>query len=135
MKTPTEISSLAKFVGDEKAIELIAKAGFDAWDFSMFDMCRFVRNPRSVFATSHPLSGAGYLSEDDGFTWKHKKVIDARMDVSYPDIDFYDGRIYLIYDRERTAAREILFTSFTEEDIMNDDYKFNISIVSKVEER
>lgn len=76
-----------------------------------------------------------YLSEDDGFTWKYKKVIDARMDVSYPDIDFYNGRIYLIYDRERTAAREILFTSFTEEDIMNDNYKFNISIVSKVEER
>ena len=39
MKTSTEINSAAKFVGEEKAIELIAKAGFEAWDFSMFKMC------------------------------------------------------------------------------------------------
>ncbi len=41
MKTSTEINSIAKHVGYEKAVELTAKAGFDAWDFSMFDMCRF----------------------------------------------------------------------------------------------
>ncbi len=54
MKTSTEISSIAKHVGYEKAVELTAKAGFDAWDFSMFDMCKFDadigrvtdRNPR-----------------------------------------------------------------------------------------
>ena len=32
----TEIASTAKKVGEEKAIELIAKAGFDAFDLSMF---------------------------------------------------------------------------------------------------
>lgn len=35
METSTEINSLGKIVSFEKAVELIAKAGFDAWDFSM----------------------------------------------------------------------------------------------------
>ncbi len=38
MKISTEINSIAKIVGKQKAVELCAKAGFDAWDFSMFDM-------------------------------------------------------------------------------------------------
>ena len=54
MKISTEINSIAKHVGPQKAIELAAKAGFDAWDFSMFDMCKMDndigrvtdRNPR-----------------------------------------------------------------------------------------
>ena len=36
-------SSFLNFLlGEEKAIELLAKAGFDAWDFSMFAMARFI---------------------------------------------------------------------------------------------
>jgi len=58
------------------------------------------------------------LSEDDGITWPHRAVIDTRTAVSYPDADFHGGRIYVTYDRERTGAREILFTSLTEEDII-----------------
>ena len=38
MKTSTEIQSIVDVVGPYKAIEYIAKAGFDAWDFSMFNM-------------------------------------------------------------------------------------------------
>lgn len=38
MKISTEIDSIAKIVGEEKAVELCGKAGFDGWDFSMFDM-------------------------------------------------------------------------------------------------
>jgi len=72
-----------------------------------------------------------YLSEDDGETWKYKRLIDERTSLSYPDVDFYDGRIYLTYDRERTGAKEILFTSFTEADIMDEEYGFDIKIVSK----
>ncbi len=60
-----------------------------------------------------------YLSEDEGDSWKHKCCIDTREDISYPDVDFFEDRIYLTYDRERTGAREILFTSFTEDDIIN----------------
>lgn len=52
IKISTEIRSISKIVGEEKAIELIAKAGFDAWDFSMFSMCK---------DSSHPLTGKDYL--------------------------------------------------------------------------
>lgn len=38
MKTSTEINSIAGEVGMEKAVELVAKAGFDCWDFSLFNM-------------------------------------------------------------------------------------------------
>lgn len=55
MKISTEIASLAKLVGEEKAIEMIAAAGFDAWDFSMFAMA--VRPPKT---TDHPLSRPNY---------------------------------------------------------------------------
>lgn len=59
------------------------------------------------------------LSEDDGATWKYRVCIDTRSDISYPDADFHDGKIYLTYDRERTGAKEILFLCCTEEQIMN----------------
>lgn len=60
MKTSTEIYSLAKHVGEERAIELLARAGFDAYDFSMFLMCRLDSN-QSLAENSHPLAGADYL--------------------------------------------------------------------------
>lgn len=60
-----------------------------------------------------------YLSDDDGDTWAHKCCIDTRSHISYPDVDFYGGKIYLIYDRERTGAKEILLTVFDENDVIN----------------
>ena len=47
MKISTEIGSAAQLVGEEKAVEYVAKAGFDAWDFSMFDMCGYDWKKRS----------------------------------------------------------------------------------------
>ena len=70
MKISTEIASAAKHVGEEKVIEYVAKAGFDAWDFSMFDMCRFDWETRSLLKTNHPLSGNEYLK----FARKLKQV-------------------------------------------------------------
>ena len=58
MRISTEIGSAAKFIGEEKAVEYVAKAGFDAWDFSMFSMCRYNRENDCVSIGSHPLSGA-----------------------------------------------------------------------------
>ena len=70
------------------------------------------------------------LSEDDGVTWPHRLLIDERIATSYPDADFFDGHIYLAYDRERTGAREILFTSLTEEDIIRGQHP-EITVISK----
>lgn len=58
--TSTSISSPAYIVGYEKAVELVAKAGFEAWDFSMFDMCRFDSN-RELIKGGHPLRTNEYL--------------------------------------------------------------------------
>ena len=71
-----------------------------------------------------------YLSEDDGETFKYRRVVDERI-TSYPDVDFKDGRIYLTVDHERMEAREILLFNFTEEDIMNEEYVFVPQIISK----
>lgn len=62
MKISTEIGSAAKIIGEEKAVELVAKAGFDAWDFSMFSMCKYDWNTKTIHQTNHPLSGDNYLA-------------------------------------------------------------------------
>ena len=61
MKISTEINSARKIVGEEKAVELIAKAGFDAWDFSMFAMCNYDWGTNTISGNSHPLAGNDYL--------------------------------------------------------------------------
>lgn len=61
MKISTEIHSASKIVGEEKAIELCAKAGFDAWDFSMFTMCGYDWEKSCFFESSHPIAGNDYL--------------------------------------------------------------------------
>ena len=62
MKISTEIASAAHIVGEEKAIEMIAKAGFDAWDFSMFAMCKYDWKEKRVLPSNHPLSGGDALA-------------------------------------------------------------------------
>ncbi len=55
MKTSTEIASASKIVGEEKAIELIARAGFDAWDFSIFLMHNYNFGTKKLDKAEHPL--------------------------------------------------------------------------------
>ena len=62
MKTSTEIGSAAKIIGEEKAVEYVAKAGFDAWDFSMFAMCRYDYKNRVLLENNHPLASNNYLA-------------------------------------------------------------------------
>lgn len=62
MKISTEIKSTAKHVGEEKAVELIAKAGFDAWDFSMTDMARWDWVNECVLDNAHPLRSSEYAA-------------------------------------------------------------------------
>ena len=69
MKISTEIGSFAKIIGEKRAVEQVAKAGFDGWDFSMFRM------KDSPDTQGHPLLSAGYrdfarelrkIGEDNG---------------------------------------------------------------------
>ena len=61
MKISTEIGSAAKIVGYEKAVELYGKAGFDAWDFSMMNMCRIDWATMQPTHNPNPLNGSDYL--------------------------------------------------------------------------
>lgn len=62
MKISTEIGSASKIIGEEKAVEYVAKAGFDAWDFSMFSMCKYDYATQSLLENSHPLAKENYLA-------------------------------------------------------------------------
>lgn len=77
MKISTEINSSAKYIGERKAVELVAKAGFDAWDLSMFRMVNYDWVARKCEPSDHPLAGGGYvgfvkelrkIGEDNGIT-------------------------------------------------------------------
>ena len=71
MLTSTEIVSCGRIIGEERAIELFAKAGFDAWDFSMFDMFKYdFKNNCVLSGNDHPLAGAEAYS----FAKKLRKV-------------------------------------------------------------
>lgn len=67
----TEIDSTASTVGEEKAIEMIAKAGFDAWDFSMFgNIAKWSWRTNLVTPADHPLATDNYLA----YVRKLKKI-------------------------------------------------------------
>ena len=70
MKISTEIASASRILGEERAIEALAKAGFDAWDFSMFKMAPFDWGKVEVIKNDHPLQGNNYLA----FTRKLKQI-------------------------------------------------------------
>ena len=70
MKISTEIDSAANIVGEEKAVELVAKAGFDAWDFSMFKMAGYDWSKQCAVFSDHPLCGDGALA----FARKLRKI-------------------------------------------------------------
>ncbi|MDR1010096.1 MAG: glycoside hydrolase [Opitutaceae bacterium] len=59
------------------------------------------------------------ISTDDGRTWNGGLLLDPRNPVSYPDgVEDKDGVIWIIYDRDRRGAGEILMAKFREEDAM-----------------
>ncbi len=62
MKISTEIKSAALLIGEERAIEYIAKSGFDHWDFTMTQMCQYSRKEQRMLENYHPLAGKDYLA-------------------------------------------------------------------------
>lgn len=73
MKISTEIASAAKHVGEQRAVELYGKAGFDAWDLSLFSMAKWSWERNEIIDTSHPLRSKEYLS----FVRELKKIGEA----------------------------------------------------------
>lgn len=84
------------------------------------------------------------ISDDEGKTWSEGLLLDERTQISYPDAtQAADGRIYIVYDRERGAhynkdvdytnsAREILYACITEQDIRNGHGGSLKNVVSKL---
>lgn len=72
MKISTEIASVAKHVGEKEAIRLIAKAGFDAYDLSMFNMGQFDWDTNQMIYSGHPFQTQEYLK----FVRELKKIAD-----------------------------------------------------------
>lgn len=62
MKISSEIHSAAVMIGEERAIELMAKAGFTGWDFSMFRMISYDWVAGKTICDPHPLNGNDYLA-------------------------------------------------------------------------
>jgi hypothetical protein len=64
-----------------------------------------------------------FLSGDGGMAWQGGLLIDERDKVSYPDaVQAPDGTIYVIYDLDRTHAKQILMATFTEDDIARGEW-------------
>jgi len=60
-----------------------------------------------------------WLSEDDGVTWPYQLLLDGRENVSYPDVALApDGSLYIIHDRSRYGAKEVLCSRIYEEEII-----------------
>lgn len=60
-----------------------------------------------------------FISEDGGESWPYKLLLDARENVSYPDLDQTDdGDIHVVFDRDRTGAKDILYVRFNEKDVI-----------------
>ena len=62
MKLSTEIGSASHQVGEARAIETVAAAGFDAWDFSMFCMTSYNWDTGVATLRDHPLCKPNYLA-------------------------------------------------------------------------
>jgi hypothetical protein len=59
------------------------------------------------------------ISTDDGVSWNEGLLLDERERVSYPDgVQDKDGIIWVVYDRDRQGAGEILLARFREEDVI-----------------
>ena len=69
-----------------------------------------------------------YVSEDEGTTWK-KRIIDRRYSVAYPDLEYKDGKLYLVYDYNRYTDREICMMIFNENELLTGEIPEIISIV------
>lgn len=82
-------------------------------------MINYVGFSRDAMILNQRTNLTAMLSDDDGRTWPHRLLLDDRPQVSYPDaVETPAGELRIIYDRERTGAREILLAKTSETDIL-----------------
>ena len=86
---------------------------------------RRLRSGNLLLVTHEPPDGksrshlTARLSTDDGQTWRGGLMLDERAGVSYPDVtEGPEGLIHVIYDFERTGARQILLAQFNEGNVL-----------------
>lgn len=73
-----------------------------------------------------------FISKDDGGSWSKGMLIDERPSVSYPDgQQTSDGTIYITYDYDRRGEQKVYMTSFTETDVLSDDFDESVYKVFK----
>ncbi len=71
MKTSTEIGSTANYVGYERAIEMVSKAGFNAYDASLISLVDYNYDTRiATINENNPFNKSGYVK----FARKLKRV-------------------------------------------------------------
>lgn len=63
MKISTELGSASRFGGYEKGLELIGRAGFDAWDLSLFNLARYDWKNGVIKDSDDVLRGPSYLAK------------------------------------------------------------------------
>ncbi|NLN03279.1 MAG: exo-alpha-sialidase, partial [Clostridiaceae bacterium] len=90
-----------------------------------------------LFVNHHNFTGRSHLtamvSTNNGVSVDYKLLIDERSDVSYPDVvEGEGGRTWMVYDRERYGAKEILMACFTEEDINKGRFASPTSYTRKI---
>lgn len=75
--------------------------------------------PRTVGKYAPRTNLTAYLSDDEGQTWHGGLAIESiDRRCTYPDgFQAPNGQIFIIYDHERTKAKEILMARFCEQDI------------------
>ena len=62
MRISTEIGTLSRFVGAQRATALVGEAGFDAYDLSLFGLVRYDYATRTLSPGAGPLGGEDYLA-------------------------------------------------------------------------
>lgn len=75
-----------------------------------------------LLVNHHRFTGRSHLtarlSTDDGRTWNEGLLLDERSGISYPDgVQARNGLIWIVYDRDRQGAGEILLAVFREKDV------------------
>jgi predicted neuraminidase len=84
---------------------------------------RRLASGRLLLVNHYKFRGRSHLtaqcSANDGKTWNEGLLLDERGNVSYPDgVQADDGTIWIVYDRDRQGAAEILMATFREEDVV-----------------